>query len=269
MFNKRLFFISVLLNALILFLHHTAKAQNTSNKGRDFWLGYGNHVRGFLNSETPESFNTQKMVVYLTSDVNTTAKVEIGGLNYTKSYVVKANEVTIADIPQGAYLKDDGKYNLGIHVTSEKPIVVYAHIYNRNVSGATLVLPTNTLGKDYYSINYSQESVENNSYSYFFVTAIEDNTSVEIIPSKNTKGGWLANTSHVVMLDKGEVYQVLGDIGSKIQLYTNRIPAYDPPFYKYYNSDLTGSRIRSISTNSEPCKKIAVFSGSGKTYLVV
>ncbi|MDB5011992.1 MAG: domain containing protein [Daejeonella sp.] len=262
---KQLTYGFLLFGVFFFFLPNKSCAQNTSNKGRDFWLGYGNHVRGFLNPQEPNAFNTQRMVVYLTSDVNTTATVEIGGLNYSKSYEIKANDVTIADVPQAAYLKDDGKYNLGIHITSEKPIVVYAHIYNQNISGATLILPTNTLGKDYYSINYSQESVEDNSYSYFFITAIEDNTEVEIIPSKNTKGGWTANTSHIINLNKGEVYQVLGATGSKQQLYLNLQQPGDPPFYKYFNLDLTGSRIRSISTSSAPCKKIAVFSGSGKT----
>lgn len=262
---KQLIFSLWLFGIFFFILQIKLFAQNTSNKGRDFWLGYGNHVRGFLNPEEPKAFNTQRMVVYLTSDVNTTATVEIGGLNYSKSYEVKANDVTIAEIPQAAYLTDDGKYKLGIHISAEKPIVVYAHIYNQNVSGATLVLPTNTLGKDYYSINYTQESVEDNSYSYFFVAAVEDNTEVEIIPSKNTKGGWQANTSHIVNLNKGDVYQVLGAEGSKQEIYSDVLPPGSPRQYKYFNLDLTGSRIRSISTNSAPCKKIAVFSGSGKT----
>jgi PKD repeat protein len=265
MLSKQSTYRFLLLAFVCNFITELSSAQNTSNKGRDFWLGYGNHVRGYYNPIDPKSFNTQRMVVYLTSDVNTTATIAIGGLNYSKTYEIKANDVTIAEIPQEAYLKDDGKYNLGIHITSEKPIVVYAHIYNLNVSGATLVLPTNTLGKDYYSINYSQESTENNSYSYFFVTAIEDNTEVEIIPSQNTKGGWMANTSHIVKLNRGDVYQVLGATGSMRELFPELRPPGSSPFYKYSNLDLTGSRIRSISTNSAPCKKIAVFSGSGKT----
>ena len=267
MLSKQFTYRFLLLVFVFNFFTDLLFAQNTSNKGRDFWLGYGNHVRGYYNSIDPKSFNTQRMVVYLTSDVNTTATIAIGGLNYSKTYEIKANEVTIAEIPQEAYLTDDGKYNLGIHITAEKPIVVYAHIYNKNVSGATLVLPTNMLGKDYYSINSTQRSMEDNSYSYFFVTAVEDDTEVEIIPSQNTKGGWMANTSHIVKLNKGDIYQVLGARGTFKELFAENRTIESPPYYIYYNLDLTGSRIKSISTSSAPCKKIAVFSGSGKTSL--
>ena len=215
-----------------------------SNKGRDFWLGYGNHVRGY-------STNTQQMAVYITSDVNTTGQVEIPGLNYSKSFSVTANSITVVDIPQSAYLKGEGLYNLGIHVTAERPVVMYAHIYDRNVSGATLVLPTTTLGKEYYSINFRQVSNQANSFSYFFVVAVEDSTQVEIVPSANTQAH-AAGVPFTVNMKKGQVYQVLGRETSS---------SFNAVFR---GVDLTGSTIRSVSSNAESCKPIAVFSGSGK-----
>ncbi len=42
----------------------------------------------------------------------------------------------------------------GIHITSTKPVVVYAHILNAARSGSSLVIPTNTLGKQYYVASY-------------------------------------------------------------------------------------------------------------------
>src|SRR5690606_7661614 len=77
------------------------------------------------------------------------------------------------------------------------------------------------------------------SYSYFFIVATEDNTTVEIIPAADTRGGRSAGVPFTVQLDKGEIYQVLSE------------------------RDLTGSSIRSINTG-DGCKKIAVFCGSGK-----
>ena len=228
-----------------------SEAQNTSNKGKDFWLGYGNHVRGFPSNNPNSPQNTQQMAVYITSDVNTKGNVEIPGLGTVIPFTVTANAITTVAIPQGAYLGDDGKYNTGIHITSEKAVVVYAHIYNMSISGATLVLPTTTLGKDYVSINYTQISNEINSYSYFFIVAVEDNTEVDITPSADTKGGWLANTIHHITLNKGEVYQVLG----KLLINTSNDSR---------GSDLTGSKIHSVSTTNQTCKRIAVFSGSGK-----
>ena len=233
-----------LLLLLITMALNSAFAQSTSNKGRDFWLGYGNHVRGYSN-------NSQQMTVYVTSDVSTTGVIEIPGIGYSRNFSVIANSITTVDIPQSAYLDGEGLYNLGIHITAERPVVVYSHIYNQNVSGATLVLPVTALGKEYYSINYTQISNQGSSFSYFFVVAVEDNTQVEITPAAATHGH-PAGIPFIVNLKKGQVYQVLG------------ASTFTTPNGFSTGVDLTGSTIRSITTTTEPCKRIAVFSGSGK-----
>jgi len=209
--------------------------QDFSNKGKEFWLGYGNHQQMY-------SGNTQGMDVYITSDVNTTALVEIPGTGFTQSVTVTANQVSSVTIPQNAVLDLEGKVNKGIHVIADKPVVVYAHIYFASVSGATLCLPVSTLGRDYFSVNFTQVAQPNlniNSYSYFFVVATENNTTVEITPSANTAGGKTGGVTFTENLNKGEVYQVLS------------------------NTDLTGSTIRSVNTGGG-CKKIAVYSGAGR-----
>ena len=74
------------------------------------------------------------------------------------------------------------------------------------ISGATLCLPTNTLGKDYYSVNYTQVSNENNSYSYFDVVATDTGiTTVQIIPAAPTKTGRVAAVPFTVNLKQGQV----------------------------------------------------------------
>ena len=229
-----LFFILFL---FLLFSFEKTFAQGTSNKGTDFWLGYGNHI------------STGNMVLYITSDVNTTSTVTIPSLGFTQTVNVTANTVQSVNIPTTAHLTADGKSAKGIHVTSLRPVIVYAHIYQSSVSGATLVLPVNTLGKDYYSINYKQISNSTNSASWFFIVAVEDSTQVEIIPSQTTQGGWAANSTNTIRLNKGEIYNVLGTV-------TNAGGSSS-------GVDLTGSKIKSISSNGT-CKKIAVFSGSSK-----
>lgn len=233
--------------AVIFFL--PLNAQDFSNKGTDFWLGYGYHVAMAGNSANGGS---QDMVLYFTSDKNANVTVDIPGVAYTRSYTVTANQVTVSDvIPKSggsdARINGPGLYNRGIHITSDVPIVAYAHIYASAVSGASLLFPTNTLGKEYYSINFTQSSNQTYSNCFFFVVATEDNTSVEITPSAANLNGLTPGVPTVINLDKGEVYNVMGT--------TNGI----------IGTDLTGSKIRSISTGgSTGCKKIAVFSGSGK-----
>ena len=225
-----------LLFTLTYLLISTASfGQSFSNKGKDFWVGYGNHVRMF-NAGAAET-----MQIYLTSDVNTTGTVSIASISFSQTFTITANQITVVNIPRTAALLDEGLYNHGIHITAIKAIVAYGFIYVNAISGATVFLPTNTLGKEYYSLNYAQVSNESNSYSYFFVEAVEPgSTTIEIKPSQNTKGGWLANVTQTITLTQGQIYQVLS------------------------TTDLTGSTIKSIATGTGGCKKIAVFCGSGK-----
>jgi gliding motility-associated-like protein len=215
-------------------------AQDFSNKGKDFWIGYGNHVRMF--NGTP----SEKMQLYITSDVATSGQVTISSIGFSQSFSVTPNQITTIDIPRTAALMDDGLYNHGIHVTAAKPVVVYSFIYVSAISGATVCLPTNTLGRDYFSVNYTQRSNDPSSHSYFFVIAADTGTTtVEITPSADTKGGKPANVPFLITLQQGQIYQVLGTVSGNS------------------GTDLTGSRIRSINTGAG-CKRIAVFCGSGK-----
>jgi gliding motility-associated-like protein len=217
---------------LFVLLSQVGISQDFSNKGKDFWLGYGNHVAMFGN-------NAQRMSIYITGDEATTGVVEIPGLLVNIPFTVVPKQITEVSIPQAAALAGEGLTNLGIHVTSIRPIVVYGHIYNQSVSGASLILPTPTLGQEYYSVNYTQRSNQTNSYSFFFVVATEDNTVIEVKLSSATINGLASNVIHRINLSKGQVYQFLS------------------------STDLTGSEIRSVN-NGSGCKKIAVFCGSGK-----
>ncbi|MBU3743170.1 MAG: PKD domain-containing protein [Sediminibacterium sp.] len=227
----------------------SASAQNFSNKGKDFWLGYGFHVNmGAGVSGT--AVNAQDMVLYFTSDKDASVTVEIPGVGYKQTFQVLANQVTATTpLPktgaQDCRIVDTGYYARGIHVYSNVDIVAYAHIYNASVSGATLLYPTNTLGKDYYAIIYNQVSNASFANSFAFVVAVEEGTTtVEITPGDATKRG-TSLAPFQVNLTQGQVYSIMGTTsGSK-------------------GTDLTGTRIRTISSNGA-CKKIAVFCGSGK-----
>jgi gliding motility-associated-like protein len=217
-----------------------------SNKGTDFWVGYASHQLMYNGATAIETNGgDQAMVLYFTSDQNATVTVSIPGLGYNPAPVaVIANAVTTFTIPnqigaQYAQLYLEGKSAKGIHITSDIPIVGYAHIYANYVSGATLLLPTTTWGTEYNSINYSQNSGSSNAYSYFFAIAKDDNTTIEVTPNTTTLGGKPANTAFTVTLNRGEVYNVLAGSGT----------------------DFTGSKIKSLDCN----KKIAVFSGNGRT----
>ena len=207
-----------------------------SNKGTEFWTAYMHHVNG-VTGNSPSGMN-----LYIASDANTTGTVEIADGSFAPiPFTIAANDVQVISIPTSAFINTEGYFSKGIHIKSESPVAVYAHIYAQSVSGATLLLPANAIGKEYYSLNYTQISNNSGARSSFSVIATEDSTRVEITPSAMLTNGAAANTKFTVtLLKKGDLYQGLSF------------------------TDLTGTKIRSVSAADGKCKKIAVFSGSGK-----
>jgi gliding motility-associated-like protein len=240
---------------LLLLFTIGLSAQDFSNKGKDFWVGYGYHVR--MNGGNGGS---QQMVLYFATESVTNVSVSIPGLGYQVTYAnIPANSIfTSNPIPkagtQDARLTTEGISDKGIHITSDKPIVAYAHIYDGNVSGATLLFPTNTLGREYYSVNSTQISNENRSNGWFYAVAVDTGTTVvEIVPSANTLAR-PAGIPFTVSLKQGQIVNFMGELLST---------SADP----YTGVDLTGSTIRSVSSGTGGCKRIGVFSGSGKISL--
>ncbi|MFI5157416.1 MAG: PKD domain-containing protein [Sphingobacteriales bacterium] len=211
-------------------------AQGSTSKGTEFWTAY------MANSNPPTSNSPSVMDLYITSDVNTSGTVTFGNGSPSINFTVTATQVTILTMPTATYIVNQGTSHYGIHITSLKPVAIYAHIFANSSSGATLLLPVNTLGKDYYSINYTQMADET-AYSAFMVIATEDSTMVEITPTASLLDGSAANTAFSVTLNKGDVYQGLS------------------------NDDLTGTRIQSVSSGLNTCKKIAVFAGSTRVQI--
>jgi gliding motility-associated-like protein len=232
-------FFRITLTTILCGCFHFAFGQvNTTNKGTEFWTAWMIHEDG-------AGIGGSQMDIYITSDVNTSGTVSVADGSFSQSFTVTANQVTIIPMPASAFIGVEGQFYKGIHVTSLQPIAIYAHIFYSAVSGATLLLPVATLGKDYYSINYTQESNSETdehlpSYSSFIVIATQDNTTVQITPTQTLTSGKAANTPFTINLKKGELYQGLS------------------------LNDLSGTRIQSLSNDSGSCTKIAVFSGSSK-----
>lgn len=244
---KRLILISTLLGALSVGMK--TYSQDFSNKGKDFWVAYGYHQQ---MTNTSVAGGTQDMRLYFSAEQATNVTVSIPGLGYSQNYTVPANS-TIASNPipktgaQDSRLLNESTTpeNKGIHITSDKPIVAYAHIYNGSVSGATILFPTVTLGREYYSVNYTNISNSTNSNCWFYVIAADTGTTtVRITPSQQTINH-VANAPFNVDLTQGQVFNIMGTYSGSSGV------------------DLTGSKIESINTGSG-CKKIAVFSGSGR-----
>ncbi len=226
-------------------------AQDLSNKGKEFYVGYGHHQ--FFETGA----NSQGMVLYLSAEQAATVTVSIDGTGYSQVYNVPANSViSTAQIPksgpQDARLFDpanlsEGIFNKGIRISSNVPIVAYSHIYGSTSSGATMLMPTNTWGYAYQSIN-SRQRYATNCFSWFYVVAKENNTVIEVTPSVPTRGGKPANVPFTVTLNKGQIYQIMGALTGGSD-----------------GHEMTGTKVRSIANSNGDCHPIAAFSGSSRT----
>jgi len=255
---KHTWLLILLLTALV------AGAQDKSNRGKEFWLGYG-YCWNFT-SEPP--LNTQELVLYLSADAPATVTVSISNTGWSQTVSIPANTVNASIlIPKtgadDARIFNEGLHNKAVHIVSDTPIVVYAHTYNGMISAATMLMPVETYGYKYYSLNYSQAqsgssppnppitTTQNGPdwYSWFYVIASEDNTRLEITPSDSTRNGWLPNQTYTVNLNKGEIYNVMGKLGTGNQTWAA-------------SKDMTGSKVVSIPGNDGNCHPVALFSGS-------
>lgn len=258
------FRISILL-IISTFYSFSLLAQDKSNRGKEFWLAYGFDYSFF--HENP--VNEQELAIYISTEAAATVTVSITNTGFSQTLNIPANTVDATILIPKSGANDtrtltDGLQNRGIHIVSDTAIAVYAHVYATMVSGATMLMPVETYGYNYYSINYTQTTsgsqlpiINPNTqngpdwYSWFYVIASEDNTRLEITPPDTTKNGWLPGNTYTINLNKGESYHVFG------KLIAGNNAAWAA------SKDMTGSKVVSIPGGDGNCHPIALFSGSG------
>lgn len=231
----------LVLVGMALFGTNIVSGQDLSNKGKDFWVTFPAHVDA----------NLAVLGIYITSDKAATGKVDFSG--YSLPFSIAANGVKTfflgpnGDAPNSTVylsLQEGIQTNAAVHVTSDQPVVVYAHIIRSARSGASLILPTTVWGKEYIVPSYrsSGSSGANSGYGIINVVAKEPNTVVEITPKATSRDGSKpSGVPYTITLSQpGDVYQV--------------------QFAK--DQDISGSTVRSIATSTGGCKPIAVFSAT-------
>jgi hypothetical protein len=126
---------------LVLFTSQQINSQTLSNRGKEFWLGYGFNYSFF--HEPP--VNTQQMQVYISADQAANVTVSIANTSYSKSFFIPAGSVDFSVVlpksgPDDARILSEGLMNRAVCIKSDVPVAVYAHQYNTMVSGATMLV---------------------------------------------------------------------------------------------------------------------------------
>lgn len=201
-------------------------AQNISNEGTDFWTVFPTH--------DPSGGSLATMNVNVTSKSNSRVTVSCG--SYTETQDIPANTVVtfLVDRSQSYidYLAGNSVLtNMGIHIVvapGMPKVVAYSHVFANARSAATLILPKESLGQKYYSMNYQQDQGGQN---FLALVAVEDNTGLILHKKDGT-------TIPILLPKAGDVYEYLS---------TSR-------------EDFTGTYVE-VDANSS-CKRFAAFSGA-------
>mgnify|MGYP005816331039 CR=1 FL=1 len=228
-----------ILSILTIFLVNASYAQVTT-EGKEFWLGF---------MENEASGSVVELEIYLSAKQDAQVQITAPKGGFSRAITVPAGSARFVAVPTSEYMPlQEGIFNMGIKVTSDVPISVYALNKRQFSADAAVILPVTALGKEYFVTTHAEpvtDVINNSRESVMLIVASQDNTELEITPSVRTEGGHEAGVPFSVTLDAGESYQLKGETSSPLNF-----------------KDLTGTYVRSISTNSEDCKNVAVFGGN-------
>ncbi|WP_146948077.1 T9SS type A sorting domain-containing protein [Cyclobacterium qasimii] len=191
------------------------------NKGKEFWLMFNRNLNdGNLN-----------LGLNISGDVPTAGKVVLPNSEKIDFFVTPGTITTVEIPSEFVATIADSVERKGIQVIAENEIAVFGYNQKAYSNDAFLGLPVDVLGNEYLIMSYRSNYLSRTrNFSVIGIVAVEDNTSITIVPSITTleiqKG-----VPFQITLQKGETYQMA---------------------VAYY--DLTGSTVTSD-------KPIAVFSG--------
>lgn len=183
--------------------------------------------------------------IYLSAKEDASVQITAPKGGFSRNITVPAGEARFVSVPTTEYMpRGEGLYNMGLRVTSDVPISVYALNKRQFSADAAVILPTTALGKEYFVTAHAeptQDIIDASREAVMLIVAAQDDTQVEITPSVRTDGGRPADIPFTITLDAGETYQIKG---------AERV------------LDLSGTYVRSVSTDSDDCKNVAVFGGN-------
>ncbi len=242
------------------------RAQTT--EGKDFWVT-------FLRADQATN-NDKKLSFSFSAREACTVNIENPYSGYKKTVTVAANSLVNFNVFDG---NDPSNRNTdeaicysfnsevvdtsALHITSDKPISLFATSYKKATFDATNVLPTDALLDAYMIQNYTPSDHGGDSESqgsHFCIIATEDNTVVDYVPTVYTYG-WKRNRDGYFGYSEFDGKQ-LGDTLTTPPLKKGQVWYVWTGMGVGDDADLSGTYVKARDN-----KKIAVFQGNPHTNL--
>ena len=226
-----------------IFSLQSLMAQGTSNEGTEFWAVFPTHVAATLKNGFRPLANYS---IFITGKRASSGVVTVG--NFSQKFdLLQANTVIEIPVPRTDAYINDFEFKrvllnraIKVKVDAGKPkVVVYGHIFAGARSAASLILPKEALGQQYYSINFPTGNPRDGGQNHIVLIASEPNTKIFLQSNGSdlVQGGVLLN-------NVGDVYEYLSD------------------------ADLTGTNVF-VDPQTSGCKQFAMFSGTTNSSITV
>lgn len=232
-------------------------------EGNDFWLTVPIPYSG-------ESGFNNYIKLMVRSHYNAIVTVEIPGKGWIQTRTTNPEQVLEFDIEPGIalpYVKADTTPEIpeqvyqgaGIHVYSDKPIILYCIVAYHYTSDGFLAIPTATLGNEYIIAGYSVDPMFRAVWEYYLpgtsgITGVENDTKIRFTKGGNkfsqTAGGLKSGQTVEFNLNKGDVWMV-STKGDAADLTGSKIVSDKPV------SVVTGNMCANIPNGNQWCDYIA------------
>lgn len=202
-----------LLLFLLTFSFNQSSAQEEfDTKGTDFWLAYLPNYHNNYNDPVPSVRKGDSLYIFIVAEKPTIGVIEYtnrDGKTFSNNFqindpkVIYTFKVSYWDFEvfgynlSGNLVSSSNPKNQSekvgknsFHIMTDNEVTVYAHSQAVTTSDAFLVLPTDVLGTEYLILTYKSDR---DTPSQFLIVASEDNTRVEINPSKPTRNNGTSN----------------------------------------------------------------------------
>ncbi|HET6243383.1 MAG: gliding motility-associated C-terminal domain-containing protein [Bacteroidetes bacterium] len=227
-------FFKIVFLLLLLILISDSSSGQSAMKGKEFWLG-------FLQNNESES--NVKLVVTISSEVNTSGTVSIPLQSWESNFSVTAGGSVSINIPTplGENTTSGVIQNKGIKIISNDDVTVFVTNYAGFTSDASYVIPKQSLRSEYIVLTYNAYSSWPND---MLIVAATDNTIIDIIPSVNTINGNASGVEFSITLNAGQTYLLKSSNGTDISGTQIKAKELCNPFAVF-----SGAKIANIPTN--------------------